>query len=77
MFNTIFNGPKIENSVRKAIFSNQLSKSLSKTKEFKSKKLLKEIPISQPEIAHTNNTWIEKLDLTENDNNLKQPRSIC
>ena len=48
------------------IFSNQLSKCLSRTKEFKLKKLLKEIPISPPEIAHTNNTWIENLDLTEN-----------
>ena len=49
------------------IFSNQLSKRLSKTKEFELKKLLKEIPISPPEIPHTNNTWIENLDLTEND----------
>ena len=49
------------------IFSNQLSKCLSRTKEFKLKKLLKEIPISPPEIAHTNNTWIESLDLTAND----------
>ena len=39
------------------IFSKQLSKRLSKTKEFELKKLLKEIPISPPESAHTNNTW--------------------
>ena len=49
------------------IFSNQLSKRLSKRKELKLKKLLKEIPISPPEIAHINNTWIENLDLTAND----------
>ena len=48
-------------------FSNQLSKRLSKAKEFKFKKLLKEIPISPSEVAHTNNTWIENLDLTAND----------
>ena len=50
------------------IFSNQLSKRLSKTKEFELKaKLLKGIPISPPEITHTNNTRIETLDLTGND----------
>ena len=49
------------------IFSNQLSKRLSKRKELKLKKLLKEIPISPPEFAHINNTWIENLDLTAND----------
>ena len=49
------------------IFSNQLSKRLSKTKEFKLKKLIREIPISPPEIAHTNNTWIKNFDFTVND----------
>ena len=49
------------------IFTNQLSKPLSKTREFKLKKLLKEISISPPEIAHTNNTSIKNLDLTAND----------
>ena len=50
------------------IFSNQLSKRLSKTKEFElKKKLLKGIPISPPEIKHINNTRIETLGLTGND----------
>ena len=48
-------------------FSNQLSKRLSKTKKINLKKILNEITISPPEIAHTNNTWIENLDLTVND----------
>ena len=58
-FDTIFN--------KLTTFSNQLAKRLSKTKKLNLKKLLKEIPTSPPEIAHTNNTWIENLGLTVND----------
>ena len=67
-FNTLFNGTKIENSDRKAnIFSIQLSKHLSKTKKLKLKKLFKEISRSPPKTEHTNNTWIQNLDITAND----------
>ena len=48
-------------------FLQPIIKAFIEKKKLKLKKHLKEIPISPPEIAHTNNTWIENLDLTADD----------
>ena len=68
-FKTIFKDQWLKVLADKlTIFSNQLSKRLSKTKEFKLKKLLKKIPVySSDWNIRPHSNWLG--------NNMKQPRS--